>query len=112
MKRFFLAILWLTSLACAWQIRAQDDIRSLTILHTNDLHAQLVPTAEGLGGFAYLAAEVRLQREGCTSCIFLNAGDMVQGTPVSTIYRGAPVYELANLLGFDAASFGNHEFDY
>lgn len=112
MKRFFLAILWLTSLACAWQIRAQDDIRSLTILHTNDLHAQLVPTAEGLGGFAYLAAEVRLQREGCTSCIFLNAGDMVQGTPVSTIYRGAPVYELANLLGFDAASVGNHEFDY
>jgi 2',3'-cyclic-nucleotide 2'-phosphodiesterase (5'-nucleotidase family) len=90
-KRLFVAILWLTSLS-----RAQGDIRALTILHTNDLHAQLLPTDEGLGGFAYLAAKVRHQREGCASCLFLNAGDMVQGTPVSTLYRGAPVYDLAN----------------
>lgn len=107
MNRFLLGFIFVTSL-----VFAQDDIRPLTILHINDLHAQLTPTNEGLGGFAYLAAEVRHQREGCTSCIFLNAGDLVQGTPVSTIYRGAPVYELANLLGFDAATVGNHEFDY
>jgi 5'-nucleotidase / UDP-sugar diphosphatase len=106
-KRLSLTVLWLSSL-----LLAQDDIRSLTILHTNDLHAQLLPNNDGLGGFAYLAAEVRHQREGCTSCIFLNAGDLVQGTPVSTIFNGAPVYKLANLLGFDAATVGNHEFDY
>ncbi len=107
MKRLFLVLLSISGL-----VRAQDDIRSLSILHTNDLHAQLLPNAEGLGGFAYLAAEVRHQRQGCTSCIFLNAGDLVQGTPVSTLYHGAPVYELANLLGIDAATIGNHEFDY
>jgi len=107
MKKVLVAVIFVSSLAFA-----QDDIRALTILHVNDLHAQLTPTNEGLGGFAYLAAEVRHQREGCSSCIFLNAGDMVQGTPVSTIYRGAPVYQLANLLGFDAATVGNHEFDY
>src|SRR6202030_1769672 len=45
-------------------------------------------------------------------CILLNAGDLVQGSPVSTIFRGAPIYQLANLLGFDAATLGNHEFDY
>jgi 5'-nucleotidase/UDP-sugar diphosphatase len=106
-KRLFIACLWL---CCT--IRAQDDIRSLSILHVNDLHAQLLPDAAGRGGFTYLAAEVRHQREGCASCIFLSAGDLVQGTPVSTLYRGAPLYELANLLGFDAASAGNHEFDY
>jgi 5'-nucleotidase/UDP-sugar diphosphatase len=111
-KRHFLAAVWLSSIACAQIVCAQDDIRSLSILHTNDLHAQLLPDAEGLGGFAFLAAEVRRQREGCASCIFLSAGDMVQGTPVSTLYRGAPLYELANLLGFDAAAVGNHEFDY
>ena len=111
MKRRLISVLFVTSLA-ALQALAQDDIRPLTILHVNDLHAQLMPTDEGQGGFAYLAAEVRHQRQGCTSCIFLNAGDLVQGTPVSTIYRGAPVYELANMLGFDAATVGNHEFDY
>jgi 5'-nucleotidase/UDP-sugar diphosphatase len=42
----------------------------------------------------------------------LNAGDLVQGSPVSTIFHGLPVYEVANLLGFDAATLGNHEFDY
>jgi 2',3'-cyclic-nucleotide 2'-phosphodiesterase (5'-nucleotidase family) len=91
---------------------AQDDIRSFTILHSNDLHAQLEPNAEGYGGFAYLAAEVRHQRANCKACIYLSAGDLVQGSPVSTIYNGAPLYELANMLGFDAASAGNHEFDY
>jgi 2',3'-cyclic-nucleotide 2'-phosphodiesterase (5'-nucleotidase family) len=92
--------------------RAQDDIRPLTILHSNDLHAQLMPNPDGLGGFAWLAAEVRRQRAGCAHCIYLSAGDLVQGTPVSTIYHGDPVYKLANLLGFDAATLGNHEFDY
>lgn len=107
MKRILLAVTFITIAA-----QAQDDIRPLTILHSNDLHAQISPTDDGRGGFAYLAAEVRHQREGCTTCIYLNAGDLVQGTPVSTIYRGAPVYELANMLGFDAATVGNHEFDY
>src|ERR1700735_425249 len=90
----------------------QDDIRSLTILHSNDLHAQLRPNAQGLGGFAYLAAELRRERDGCAACIYLNAGDLVQGSPVSTIYHGAPVYKISNLLGIDAATIGNHEFDY
>jgi 2',3'-cyclic-nucleotide 2'-phosphodiesterase (5'-nucleotidase family) len=42
----------------------------------------------------------------------LSAGDLVQGTPVSTIFHGLPVFEVANLLGFDAATLGNHDFDY
>jgi 2',3'-cyclic-nucleotide 2'-phosphodiesterase (5'-nucleotidase family) len=106
-KRLFIAFVWFSSLV--W---GQENIRALSILHVNDLHAQLQPNADGLGGMSYLAAEVRHQREGCTACIFLNAGDVVQGSPVSTIYHGVPVYELANMLGFDAATLGNHEFDY
>jgi 2',3'-cyclic-nucleotide 2'-phosphodiesterase (5'-nucleotidase family) len=88
------------------------EIRSLTILHTNDLHARLTPLENHAGGFAYLAAAIRHERANCTDCIVLNAGDLVQGTPVSTIFRGTPVYEIGNLLGFDAATLGNHEFDY
>ncbi len=52
------------------------------------------------------------ERDGCRDCLLLFAGDLVQGTPVSTIYHGLPVYEIANLFGFDAATLGNHEFDY
>jgi 2',3'-cyclic-nucleotide 2'-phosphodiesterase (5'-nucleotidase family) len=88
------------------------EVRSLTILHSNDLHAHLMPLENGKGGFATIAAVVRRERAGCTDCIYLNAGDLVQGTPVSTLFQGLPVWEIANLLGFDAATLGNHEFDY
>jgi len=88
------------------------EIRSLTILHTNDLHARLTPLENQQGGFAYVATAIEREREHCTDCILLNAGDLVQGTPVSTIYHGLPVFEIANLFHFDAATLGNHEFDY
>lgn len=88
------------------------EIRTLTILHTNDIHARLSPSDAGRGGFAYLAAAIRRERAGCPDCIVLNAGDLAQGAPVSTIFHGLPVFEVANLLGFDAATLGNHEFDY
>ena len=104
--RLFLALAWLSIAPLA------AEIRSLTILHTNDLHAHLVPLSNGRGGFAYLAAVIRRERANCDHCILLNAGDLVQGTPVSTIFHGLPVYEIANLFGYDAATLGNHEFDY
>lgn len=89
-----------------------SEVRSLTILHTNDLHARLSPLDNHMGGFAYLATAIRHERDGCHDCILLFAGDLVQGTPVSTIFHGLPVFEIANLFHFDAATLGNHEFDY
>ena len=91
---------------------APAEVRTLTILHTNDLHARISPLDNHSGGFAYVAAVIRRERENCKDCILLNAGDLVQGSPVSTIFHGLPVYEIGNLLGFDAATLGNHEFDY
>jgi len=70
------------------------EIRSLTILHTNDLHARLTPLENQQGGFAYVATAIEREREHCTDCILLNAGDLVQGTPVSTIYHGLPSLRL------------------
>jgi 5'-nucleotidase/UDP-sugar diphosphatase len=103
-------LLWL--LLCLTPLWAQDGVRHLTILHSNDLHAHLVPNDAGMGGFAELAALVRQERAHCDACLYLNAGDLVQGTPVSTFFRGTPVFEIGNLMGFDAATVGNHEFDY
>jgi 2',3'-cyclic-nucleotide 2'-phosphodiesterase (5'-nucleotidase family) len=89
-----------------------QDVRPLTILHSNDLHAHLLPDDRGMGGFAYLAAAVREERARSAACLYLNAGDLVQGTPVSTLFKGLPIYQIANRLGFDVSTLGNHEFDY
>src|SRR5580698_5842909 len=101
--------LWLLLFALsAWA----QDVRPLTILHSNDLHAHLLPDDQGMGGLAYLATAVREERARSAASLYLNAGDLVQGTPVSTIYQGLPIYEIANRLGFDVSTLGNHEFDY
>ncbi len=100
----------LSLLLCVAPMAAQ--IKPLTILHSNDLHAHLLPDDRDNGGFARLATEVRLQKAQCTACLYLNAGDLVQGTPVSTLFHGAPIYQIANLLGIDVSTLGNHEFDY
>lgn len=89
-----------------------EDVRSLTILHTNDLHARLLPDDQGRGGFAEIATAIREERAKSDHAIQMNGGDLVQGTPVSSIFRGLPVYEIANSLGIDVATLGNHEFDY
>ena len=88
------------------------EIRTLTILHLNDLHSRLTPLENKRGGFAYLATVIRRERADCKDCVLLNAGDVAQGTPVSTIFHGLPVFEIANRLGIDAATLGNHDFDY
>jgi 2',3'-cyclic-nucleotide 2'-phosphodiesterase (5'-nucleotidase family) len=103
-RRLALALLACTPLAA--------EIRTLTILHTNDLHARMMPLENHHGGFAYLATVIRRERDGCKDCILLNAGDVAQGSPVSTIFHGLPVFEVANLFGYDAGTLGNHDFDY
>src|SRR6266481_1133565 len=97
-------------LLCLIPVAAQT--KPLTILHSNDLHAHLLPDDHDQGGFARLATAVRREKANCAACLYLNAGDLVQGTPVSTLFHGLPIYEIANRLGIDVSTLGNHEFDY
>jgi 2',3'-cyclic-nucleotide 2'-phosphodiesterase (5'-nucleotidase family) len=83
----------------------------LTILHFNDFHAKLLPT-QGRGGAAHLVSAIQKERENCPRCLVLSAGDNVQGSPVSTVYRGLPVFEVLRAAKIDAFVLGNHEFDY
>ncbi len=94
---------------CAAQ---QSPRRSLTILHLNDLHARLLPDAQHRGGFAHVAQAIRQEKANSEASLVMHGGDLVQGSPVSTIFKGLPVYEVANTLGFDFHTLGNHEFDY
>ena len=105
MKRVILLALLVT---CA----SSAETRSLTILHTGDLHARMLPDDRGRGGFAYVAAVLRREKTGCGHCLHLDAGDLVMGTPVSTMFKGIPIYEIANRIAPDAFTLGNHDFDY
>ena len=96
----------------SWCAAQQTQHRSLTILHLNDLHARLLPDSEHRGGFAHVAEAIRQEKAKSEFSLVMHGGDLVQGTPVSTIFKGVPVYEIANTLGFDFHTLGNHEFDY
>lgn len=104
MRKLFLGLVWLASGLCA-------QVVDLSILHFNDFHSKLVPS-QGRGGAAHLATAIKKQRENCPRCLLLNAGDNAQGSAVSTIYRGLPVFEVLRPLRADAFVVGNHEFDY
>lgn len=93
---------------------------SLKIIHMNDLHGHLNPAVDKTasaqsmtGGAAYFGAMVLKEKAADPQgAILLSAGDMFQGTPVSNVFRGKPVTEIMNYLGFDAMALGNHEFDW
>ncbi len=89
----------------------------LTILHTNDVHSRLDPFPmdgsrnEGLGGVAARAALIADIRKDTEHILLLDAGDIFQGTPYFNLYKGEPEMKAMRLMGYDAATMGNHDFD-
>ena len=101
---------------------------TFTILHTNDLHSNFVgvapvsdydpstPDHDGTrGGFERLSAMIRARkaaREGAGPVLILDAGDYSMGTAFAAATRetGGEL-QLLSMMGFDATTFGNHDFD-
>jgi len=116
MKRFLFCIPILF-LVCTFSQARENAVIDLTILHLNDLHGHLLPKPgrEGkpaTGGMARIAKMVSDEREkNPEGTLLLSAGDMFQGTPISSLFGGKPVIEVMNRMGFDAMTVGNHEFD-
>lgn len=96
--------------------RTPADTR-ITIMHTNDTHARMEPFPEGsgeyagLGGVARRAALIQRIRAESPHNLLLDAGDVFQGTPFFNFYHGALDLELMSMMGYDATTLGNHEFD-
>ncbi|MDR2362006.1 MAG: metallophosphatase [Prevotellaceae bacterium] len=84
----------------------------LVILHTNDVHSQVEPAANGLGGMVRMATYVNDIRATEDHVLLLSAGDFFQGTPYFNLFFGRVEIELMNAMRYDAACLGNHEFDY
>lgn len=71
----------------------------------------LEPVA-GRGGLARVATLVRELRAQSPHTLFVLAGDTLSPSLLSTLRRGAQMIEGWNAAGLDAATFGNHEFDF
>jgi len=80
---------------------------NLIILHTNDMHGQVLPRGEA-GGLAHLATVIRREQPD----VLLDGGDMFTGTVISDEFFGKPMIDIMNRLGYGASALGNHEFDY
>ena len=84
----------------------------LVVIHTNDIHGHFA-TVEGeqLGMSAVVSLKNYYESKGA-DVLLLDAGDFSQGTTLVSYYRGASAVLFMNAAGYDAASLGNHEFDY
>ena len=76
------------------------------ILHTNDVHGAIDKYAK------VAALRDDCYNRGATQVILLDAGDFSQGSPYVSLSKGATALDLMDLVGYDAITLGNHEFDY
>ncbi|MBS1637924.1 MAG: metallophosphatase [Bacteroidetes bacterium] len=96
---------------------AKSDLVKLTILYTNDTHSRIEPFPDNdpkypnKGGFARRAAVIDQLRKDNEHVLLLDAGDIFQGTPYFNMYHGELEYKLMTMMGYDATTIGNHEFD-
>jgi 5'-nucleotidase len=87
---------------------------TVTILHTNDLHAHVEATAirrVPFGGYARQATLIKQVRARDKNVLLLNAGDTFQGTLYFNVYEGLADLAFMNAVGYQAMAVGNHEFD-
>ncbi|NMB24053.1 MAG: multifunctional 2',3'-cyclic-nucleotide 2'-phosphodiesterase/5'-nucleotidase/3'-nucleotidase [Firmicutes bacterium] len=115
-KRYSLLLVVTLLLALSsFVVQAAD---TLVILHTNDTHARLESTspeadAAPAGGMVKIATLVdELRENGLDNILLLDGGDAWHGTNVANVFEGKSVVEVMNLMGYDAMTLGNHDFNY
>src|SRR5215475_4526606 len=106
MRRLLPVLVVLVSLPAGSWFAAQNQTH-IVIMHTNDLHGQLLPR-DGVGGIAEIATIIRAAKPS----LILDAGDFSTGTFLADEFKGAPMIQAMNRIGYDALTIGNHEFDY
>ena len=117
-RRKFLKAAGVTTAAAAMAVGAPaasacwtGEKSEVTILYTNDVHTYIDKQAPELTYAAIAALKQSYQNAG-KKVLLVDAGDHVQGTAYGSMDEGASIIELMNAAGYDAATPGNHEFDY
>jgi len=99
--------------------RAADNSGTLRILFTHDMHDHILPYKAAneagavslIGGYAYMKSAMDKYRTDTT--VQVDAGDFSMGTLFNGIFEtDAPDLTLLGMMGYDAVTLGNHEFDY
>ncbi len=89
-----------------------EEYKTLTILHTNDMHGFFIEGAYDGMGAAKMKTVIDMYRDASDNTLLVDAGDATQGANLVTLSEGANAIKIMNALGYDVMSVGNHEFDY
>ncbi|KGK88941.1 5'-nucleotidase [Desulfosporosinus sp. HMP52] len=107
-----LLIISFCTMAWASSGKRMADLKTITILHTNDTHSRVVEGEYDGIGFAKLAAMFKEFKAQNPNTLVLDAGDTFHGQTVATLLRGESIAKLMNIMGYDAMTPGNHDFNY
>jgi 2',3'-cyclic-nucleotide 2'-phosphodiesterase/3'-nucleotidase len=117
-RRHFLNALGGCALAPdSWAKAPIGTVRTISIIHTTDLHGHILPTKtyegiENVGGLARCATAIRQWRAENPHHLLIDVGDLFQGTDVGRRTAGQVMVKLINKLAYDAWVLGNHDFDW
>jgi 2',3'-cyclic-nucleotide 2'-phosphodiesterase/3'-nucleotidase len=95
----------------------------LVILETSDIHGNIYPinygnNQETNSGLAKIANLIKQEKQKAECSLLIDNGDLIQGTPLTYHYakyirnQRNPMISILNMLQYDAAIIGNHEFNY
>lgn len=117
-----LACLFLIAVSAGIAAGQGNPPRRVTLLFTHDLHSHFLPDrvpvpgggAEERGGYARLATLIDRERaKAPAGSLLVDAGDINMGTLFHTLFREeAAELRLMGEMGYDAATFGNHDYDF
>ena len=120
MRRMLCLVLLLAlalSLSVSQVWAAEGTAEEITILYTHDMHSSFLPKqgedGRSRGGYARLKTLIDGQRQEHPNALVLDGGDFSMGSLFQTAYSTSAL-ELRAMgqMGYDATTFGNHEFDY
>ncbi|WP_413306987.1 cell wall-binding repeat-containing protein [Bacillus sp. 1P10SD] len=109
-KNKYVTILGGTSAVSDNVINTLNSKYTLNVMHTNDTHAN-VDNATNKVNVAKRMSAINEVRAKAPNALLLDAGDVFSGTLYFNEYKGLADLEFMNYAGYDAMTFGNHEFD-